>query len=105
MITKSKFIKYMSSIVSLDESLSNTVSTLEELEICAIGLLCDLSGTEIMIEMLEDLIDDTNNWISYFVFECSSNFQLFNNGVTVYGEHPDLKDYGDLYDFIINWKL
>lgn len=39
--------------------------------------------------------------ISYLIYECNWDFDKFNERVSVNGEHPNIKDFGDFYDWLV----
>lgn len=52
---------------------------------------------EIVIDILEQIVNDTNKWIKYFLYEKNCEwFEYEINGETMY-----VKSYDDLYDLIV----
>lgn len=54
----------------------------------------------LFIDTVSDAIGDKTGWLPYFVWECKCDFDRFNDNVTVGDEHPNIKDFWNLYDFI-----
>ena len=54
----------------------------------------------LFINTVSDAINDKAEWLPYFVWECECDFNEFNDRITVGNKHPNVKDFGDLYDFI-----
>ena len=53
------------------------------------------------VKAMEIALNDENQWLSYFIYECDCIFERFNEGVFLGEEsHPDIKTYEELYFFI-----
>lgn len=63
-------------------------------------LFDEISYETLFIHTVSEAIDDKSDWLAYFVWECECDFDRFNDNITVGSEHPIVKDFGDLYDFI-----
>jgi CBS domain-containing protein len=54
----------------------------------------------LFVNTVSDAINDKAGWLPYFVWECECDFNEFNERVTVSNEHPNIKNFKDLYEFI-----
>ena len=63
-------------------------------------LFDEISYETLFIHTISEAIDDKSDWLAYFVWECECDFNEFNDRITVGNEHPNVKDFDDLYDFI-----
>ena len=83
------------------EKANETMSKLYDLFGFGVYELFDEVSYEVLfIHTVSEAIDDKSDWLGYFVWECECDFDKFSNNITVGNEHPNVKDFGNLYDFI-----
>lgn len=100
MISKEAFINTMEHLESLDTKMARVDSALK-------GLCEDSCGFyitdifDIVIDLLEEVFHDQEEWISYFVFE-EDWLHGFEIGDVIVNNVPVIiDDWGDVYDFLI----
>ena len=60
--------------------------------------LWDTLNVNTEIEILEKAMDDKDEWIEYYIYDCS--WGSVDNDVRINGEPVPFKTYEDLYDMI-----
>ena len=100
MISKEAFINTMKHLENLDTKMARVDSALK-------GLCEDFCGFyitdifDIVINLLEEVFHDQEEWIGYFVFE-EDWLNGFKIGDVIVNDAPVIiDDWGDVYDFLI----
>ena len=55
---------------------------------------------DIVVELLSESLNDTEEWLSYFLFECDWLRSFEIGDVTINGENIEIKNWEDVYDLI-----
>lgn len=101
MISKETFVDVMNKLKVLDEKMNNVDVAMKELS-------PDFSGfyipqiLNIALEILRDVFDDNDDWISYFMFELNWLHYYKTGCVSINGESIDLSTWDKVYEFLIN---
>lgn len=100
-ITKDMFIKWVKEIKKIKDDYDMFLDQVYEIfGSSAQDAICNAMNEGYMIKMLEDFVGDKNKTLSYYFYELGCDFSEFDNNVELDGA-PSVKDYGDLYDFIM----
>lgn len=95
------FVNAMEGYIDQRKKAVETIEKLYDLFGFGAYELFDNNTYEVLfINTVSDAIGDKAGWLSYFVWECECDFNEFNERVTVSNEHPNIKDFKDLYEFI-----
>ena len=100
MISKETFVDVMNRLEVLDEKMDNVDVALKELSSDFNGLYIP-QVFDIVLDILSDVFEDKNNWISYFVFDLDLLHSYDHDSVTVGDEPIDLSTWDKVYDFLI----
>ena len=96
------FVNAMKGYIDQRKKTDETMEKLYDLFGFGAYELFDNNTYEVLfINTVSDAIDDKAEWLSYFVWECECDFDKFNDNITVDSKHPNVKDFSDLYDFIV----
>jgi len=94
-ITKKNFIKYIKEIVSLKRDAEKLNDVLKNIDPDFGGLYLTRHET-LLVEILQDAMNDENDWIGYFLYEMNCKFSKKpvgkENKKNLY-----IKNYNDLY--------
>lgn len=100
-ISKDKFIKWVKEIKKIRDNYDMFLDQVYEIfGSSAQDTICNAMNEGYLIEMLADFIGDKNQTLSYYFYELDCDFSEFDKNVKLEGA-PSVKDYGDLYDFIM----
>lgn len=98
MITWDKFENYLTRIIEQDEKDNRFGAAIEEY--CADGAPF-ITTTELAIELLEELCDDTtDHWITYWLYELDRGFKYQEGDVTIGDVNIPLETIEDLYKLL-----
>lgn len=100
MISKETFVGTMASLHNLDKKMSAVDEAFRELNRDFCGFFVP-QVFDIVIELLEEAMNDNEEWINYFAFECNWLDNLHHGDIVINGECPDIKTWEDVYDFIV----
>lgn len=103
MISKETFIRTIEKLQALDEKFNNLNEAFRQFN----GDFCEFyifEPFDIVLELLEEVMDDKDGWLAYFVFEQDWLKDLQSGDVTVGNEPVDLSDWGKVYDFLMEGK-
>lgn len=99
MITKNTFVHTMNRLQELDRKMSEVDAALQNLspDFCSFYIpdVFDLA-----IDILQEVMEDKDNWLGYFVYENDWLRNLKLGDVEVDGESVEIKSWADVYDFI-----
>ena len=100
MISKETFVKVMTKLEELDRKMNDVDVAMNALcpDFCGF-YISDAVG--ITLEILENIFQDNNDWISYLVFGLNWLNDYTSHSVTVDDEHVDLSSWDKVYDFLI----
>lgn len=103
MISKETFVKTIIELKSIDDRMDAVDTALKNLN----GDFCGFYFTgvfEIALELLTEAMNDTDEWIYYFVYERNwlQDFEL--GDVIVNGQHVNIRNWEDVYDFIMEMQ-
>ena len=100
MISKDTFVKVMTKLEELDKKMENVDVAITALcpDYCRF-YISDAVG--IPFDILEDIFNDKDGWISYFVFELNWLHNYYLGAVNVDGKDVDLSSWDKVYDFLI----
>ena len=100
-ISKDMFIKWVKEIKKIKDNYEMFLDQVYEIFGCsAQDAICNAMNEGNLIEMLADFVGDKNETLSYYFYELDCDFSEFDKYVKLEGA-PSVKDYGDLYDFIM----
>lgn len=100
-ISKDMFIKWVKEIKKIKDNYNIFLDQVYEIfGSSAQDAICNAMSEENLIEMLADFVGDKNQTLSYCFYELDCDFSEFDKFVKLEGA-PSVKDYGDLYDFIM----
>ncbi len=102
MITKDKFVELLTSFVILKNTDNELRSILKKIDSeCRTGMSFFTAETQ-MIKMLELLAEDTEGWISYWVYECDCGRKDISDGVRTQDDKTPIpfRTPGDVYECI-----
>ena len=95
------FVNAMKGYIDQRKKTDETMEKLYDLFGFGAYELFDNNTYEVLfVNTVSDAIGDKAGWLPYFVWECECDFNVFNERVTVSNEHPNIKDFKDLYEFI-----
>lgn len=107
MISKNTFVKTINNLRDLDKKMSAVDDAMKNLN----ADFCGFYVTEpfdMVVELLTECLNDTEEWLSYFIYERDwlENYHL--GDITVHGVPVKIESWEDVYDFIkvqsdINW--
>ena len=98
MISYEKFVNYMTKIIEQDERDNRFSDALAAF--CTDGVPF-VTTTELAINLLEELCDDTqNHWITYWLYELDRGFKYMDGCVTFDDEIIPLNTLEDLYKLL-----
>ena len=100
MISKEAFINTMKHLENLDTKMARVDSALKDLceDFCGF-YITDIF--DIVINLLEEVFHDQEEWMGYFVFE-EDWLHGFKIGDVIVNDVPVIiDDWGDVYDFLI----
>lgn len=100
MISKETFVKTMLELKSMDEKMDAVDTALKSLNPDFCGFYIT-SIFEITLELLTEVMNDTDEWIYYFVYERDwlHNFEI--GDVIINGKHINIRNWEDVYDLIV----
>ena len=64
-------------------------------------VLFDLCSTDTTVELLEHIFDDSDRWISYWMYELDYGKDWHEGCATIDGKDLKLQTSRDLYDFLV----
>lgn len=100
MVSKETFISVMNWLETLDKKMDDVDTALKELSPDFGGFYIP-DVTDIVVEILKDVFNDEDEWISYFIYERDWLHDLKLGDVTVDGEPIDLNTWDKVYKFLI----
>ena len=100
MISKETFVKMMLDLQNLDAKMDAVDTALKNLNSDFCGFYIT-SVFEITLDLLTEAMNDTDEWIYYFVYERNwlQNFEL--GDVIINGNHINIRNWEDVYDLIV----
>lgn len=99
MITKKTFVDTMNKLQELDEKLNTVDVALKNLSPDFGGLYIP-DFFDITIDILQEVMNDKDDWLMYFVYERDWLRDMKLGDVTVGDEPIQIKTWEDVYDFI-----
>lgn len=97
MINKENFVKYIHKIENLhhiEENINKATNGLD-------WFISFAEHEQLMIDILEDVFDDKNEWISYFIYELDFGKKWRNGTITFNGEDIPMSTARGLYDVLV----
>ena len=71
MLDKDTFIKYMNEIIKQHDAIEELYECLDKsFGATGEGLISNIMSVSLPIKILTDVMNDTNGWIEYFIYEC-----------------------------------
>lgn len=70
MLTKEKFIEFINDIIKKYDATEEVWDEFQRLFGNFDGLAAECMGVDLPIKILSDLMDDKDEWIRYFIYEC-----------------------------------
>lgn len=100
MISKQSFVNTMTKLEELEKKMDKVDVALRELSPDFGGFYVP-DVLDITVGLLEEIFNDTEEWISYFLFERDwlRSFEL--GDVVIDGKAVNIKNWEDVYDFMI----
>ena len=99
MITKTTFINTMNRLQKLDEKLNIVDNALKDLSPDFGGLYIP-DFFDITIDILQEVMNDKEDWLMYFVYERDWLKDMKLGDIEVEGKPIPIKTWEDVYDFI-----
>ena len=99
MITKTTFVDTMNKLQELDEKLNTVDVALKNLSPDFGGLYIP-DFFDITIDILQEVMNDKDDWLMYFVYERDWLRDMKLGDVTVGDEPVQIETWEDVYDFI-----
>lgn len=99
MITKKTFVDTMNKLQELDEKLNAVDVALKNLSPDFGGLYIP-DFFDITIDILQEVMNDKDDWLMYFVYERDWLRDMKLGDVTVEDEPIQIETWEDVYDFI-----
>lgn len=103
MISKETFINVMERLEILDKKMDAVDTALKELSPDFGGFYIP-DTLDIVVEILKDVFNDEDEWISYFIYERDWLHDLELDDVIMDGEPVDLSTWDKVYKFLIKNK-
>lgn len=95
----SEFEKYFNKLLEKRNCFEQFVTNLEKVFQNSFEVLYENDSLEIAVELLERLMNDENNWLSYFFFELDVDFNEF--GYYIGDKKINVTNVKELYDLIV----
>ena len=106
MITKSDFVKIMEKFIDKRKESDRVLNVFyDEAGVDFVNMFGSISFEDIAALAIRTAIEDTDDILDTFLWEADCDIDKFNSIVSINGKSPNIKCYGDLYDFIIKKKL
>ena len=100
MISKQSFVNTITKLETLENKMDNVDAALKELSPDFGGFyLPDV--LDITVELLAEMFNDTEEWLSYFLFEKDWLHSFELGDIIIEEEHIEIKNWEDVYDFMI----
>ena len=100
-ISKDMFVKWVKEIKKIKDNYNIFLDQVYEIfGSSAQDAICNAMNEGNLIEMLADFVGDKNGTLSYYFYDLDCDLSEFDENVKLEGA-PSVKDYGDLYDFIM----
>lgn len=100
MISKETFVKTINKLRDLDKKMSAVDDAMKSLNADFCGLYIT-QPFDMVINLLTEWLDDTEGWLSYFVYE-RDWLESYHFGDIKIGDMPVMiNNWSDVYDFII----
>lgn len=99
MITKKTFVDTMNKLQELDEKLNTVDVALKNLSPDFGGLYIP-DFFDITIDLLQEVMNDKDDWLMYFVYERDWLKDIELGDITVEDEPIQIETWEDVYDFI-----
>ena len=101
MISKDLFIETMLKLKSFDKKMDNVDSAIKEL--CPeFGGFYIPEVFDLVMHIFAEIFNDKDDWLGYFVYENDFLNDLGPEDVIVDDRPVELKNWGDVYEFLIN---
>lgn len=110
MISKEKFFEILDYIQEIDMFENNLKKVFRNskraTDYMDAAMFTDIYMIEYIIDLLEDEFNDTNHWISYWIYELDFG-KLWSSGMIIDKDERDIKlqTKEDLYNFLIKNKF
>ena len=99
-LSKGAFIKLAEAYSRQDnyeKELSNNLETINEKYKVYMGFIGLSNSSELIMDVVLDLLGDD---FSYYFYDYNESFDKFNKNTTLAdGTHPNVKDFGELWEF------
>lgn len=99
-LNKEAFIKLAeaySKQENYEKELSNNLETINEKYKVYMGFVGFPSASDLIMDVVLDLLGED---FSYYFYDCGEDFDKFNKNTTLAdGTHPNVKDFGELWEF------
>lgn len=106
MITKKKFVEIIERLRNYDD-LQKKIQELfkdnidnQEMDFMNAGSIC-IGHETIVVKLLENMFNDRENWISWWLYECNYGRDFSLGDLEVDGVEIDLSTPEKLYDYLI----
>ena len=98
-MTRTNFIEFMNEFLFLHGRNENWYDQIEDLfGISMVDELISHSYENFIIKSIERELKTDD--ISYLIYECNWDWDKFNSNTSINGEHPNIHDFGELYDWM-----
>ena len=99
MISKEIFVKTIEELYDLEKKMDAVDEAMRNINReCGFFVPQTL---DIIIDLLEEVMEDKDEWISYFIIECDFLDDFHYGDIIINGESIDIKNWEDVYDFIV----
>ena len=99
-LSKEAFIKLAEAYSrqeNYEDELSNNLKVVTEKYKIYMGFIGIPNSSELIMDVVLDLLGDD---FSYYFYDCNKDFDKFNKNTTLAdGTHPNVKDFGELWEF------
>ena len=99
MISKQSFVNTMTKLEMLENKMNDVDAALRELSPDFGGFYIP-DVLDITVELLSESLNDTEEWLYYFIFERDWLHSFKIGDVTINGENIEIKNWEDVYDLI-----
>lgn len=101
MISKESFVNTINNLHDLDNRMSAVDDAMKSLNADFCGFYVT-QPFDMVIDLLTEWLDDTDGWLSYFVYERNWLEDYHFGDIKVDGVPVKIENWEDVYDFIIN---
>lgn len=101
-MNSTQFVNWMERFIEQHKELDRVLDTFyNEIGIDLINFVDEVGFESFAVSAMEIGLNDNEQWLTYFVYECECDFDRFNNQVEVDEKNVNIHTYEDLYFFIV----